>query len=235
MTRSLSSRCLWCMLSLSIAAAAALRLSAEDKPQTAATPATEWRRLFDGQSLKNWEATDFGGQGDVSVKEGQIVVEAGQPLSGVTWKGGELPKSNYEIRLEAQKVEGGDFFLALTFPVKESSCSLVLGGWGGGVTGLSSINGFDASENETTSYNDFAKGQWYKVRVRVTDAAIEAWLDDERIINVELEGKRIGVRIEVDQNRPLGMATFQTVGAYKNIELRELPAAPPADKQPAKP
>ena len=203
--------------------------AAADKSSAAKT---DWRPLFDGKSLTNWESTDFGGQGEVEVKDGQLVVAAGQPLTGVTWKGGELPKSNYEVRLEAQKVAGSDFFLALTFPVKESSCSLVLGGWGGGVTGLSSINGFDASENDTTSYNDFAKGQWYKVRVRVTDAAIQAWLDDERIANVALEGKRISVRIEVDQCRPLGLASFQTVGAYKNIELRELTAEESAAPKP---
>jgi hypothetical protein len=200
----------------------------EPKAKPPAAPAAKeaaepkWRSLFDGKTLEHWKATTFGGEGEVLVQEGQIIVEAGEPLSGVTWTGGELPKSNYEVRLEAQKVEGSDFFLALTFPVKDSHCSLVLGGWGGGVTGLSSINSFDASENETTDYNDYPVGKWFKVRVRVTDDAIQAWLDDERIVNVELEGKNIGIRIELDQNRPLGMATFMTKAAYKQIEIREL-------------
>lgn len=184
---------------------------------------TPWRSLFDGKSLQNWAATDFGGQGAVLVENGLLVLEPGQPLTGVTWKGGELPKVNYELRLEAQKIEGGDFFLALTFPYKDSFCSLVLGGWGGGVTGLSSINGFDASENETTDYHNFEPGRWYKVRVKTTDQAIECWLDDERIIHVETAGKRFSLRIEVDQNRPLGLATFLTKAAYRNIELREFP------------
>jgi len=182
--------------------------------------------------LKNWQSTDFGGQGSVLVQDGALVVEAGQPLTGVTWKGGELPKVNYELSLDAKKVEGGDFFLALTFPCRDSHCSLVLGGWGGGVTGLSSINGFDASENETTDYHTFEDGRWYKVRVRVTNGSIEALLDDERLIHVETEGKRIGLRIEVDQSRPLGLATFQTTAAYKNIRIRELPASPAAEAKP---
>ena len=181
-----------------------------------------WQSLFDGKTLKNWEATDFGGQGSVLVQEGQLVIEAGQPMTGVTWKGKKLPTTNYEIELEAQKAEGNDFFLALTFPVQDSHLSLVLGGWGGGVTGLSSINGFDASENETTDYFSFDTKKWYHVRARVTDEAVQCWLDGERICNVETEGQRFDTRIEVDQNKPLGMATFQTVGAYRNIRLREL-------------
>ena len=38
----------------------------------------------------------------------------------------------------------------------------------GGVVGLSSIGGFDASENETTQFVEFKNGQWYKIRLRVT-------------------------------------------------------------------
>ncbi len=64
------------------------------------------------------------------------------------------------------------------FPVKKSHCSLVLGGWGGSLTGLSSLDGFDASENETTNVMDFKEGQWYKIRLRVTEKKIEAWIDD---------------------------------------------------------
>lgn len=221
-----------------------LCLSAGRSADPAATPATaapastaaepKWRSLFDGKSLEHWAATEFGGEGEVLVKEGQLVLEAGQPLTGVTWKGGELPKVGYELRLEARKLEGSDFFLALTFPVREQHCSLVLGGWGGGVVGLSSIDSFDASENETTQYANFTQNQWYKVRVRVTNHAVQAWLDDERIINVPTEGKRFSLRIEVDGNKPLGMSTFMTVGAYRQIEIRELTpaeAAAPADAE----
>lgn len=196
--------------------------SADSNPPAADKDA-QWRPLFDGKTLTNWQATDFGGQGAVLVEDGQIVLEPGQPLTGITWKGGELPKVNYELRLEARKIEGGDFFLALTFPVQDSFCSLVLGGWGGGVTGLSSINGFDASENETTDYHSFEAGRWYKVRVQVTDDQIECWLDDDRIINVETKDRRFSLRIEVDQNRPLGCCTFVTKAAYRKLEIRDLP------------
>jgi hypothetical protein len=181
-----------------------------------------WTPLFDGKTLTNWEITNFGGEGEVLAEAGELTMKQGEPLTGVTWKGFELPKVNYEISLEAQRVEGGDFFCALTVPVKESACSLVLGGWGGTVIGISSINGFDASENETTDYYSFKKGQWYKVRLRVTDTKIEAWLDDDQIANVDYSDKKIGVRIEVEISRPLGVSTFQTEGKIRNFKLRKL-------------
>ena len=140
-----------------------------------------WRPLFDGRSLTNWKPTNFGGEGEVYVKEGVVGFHMGNPLTGITWDGAELPKVNYELAFEARRVEGGDFFCALTFPYKDTHASLVLGGWGGAVTGMSSINGYDASENETTDYYKFEKGQWYKVRLKVIATPITAFIDDEQL------------------------------------------------------
>ncbi|MEZ6066957.1 MAG: DUF1080 domain-containing protein [Planctomycetaceae bacterium] len=190
----------------------------------------KWTKLFDGKSLKGWEATDFGGEGAVIIKDGNLVIEEGQPLSGVTWKGLALPTVDYEVRLEAQRVQGTDFFVALTFPVEDEFCSLVLGGWGGGVTGISSIDSFDASENSTTSYAEFENGKWYKIRLRVTKTKVLVWLDDEQIIDLETTGKRLTTRIEVDANQPFGLATFQTEAAYRNFEIRKLTDAEAAPK-----
>ena len=58
-------------------------------------------------------------------------------MTGITWTN-EVPTNNYEISLEAMRVEGSDFFCALTFPVGNDPCSFIVGGWGGGVVGLSS-------------------------------------------------------------------------------------------------
>ncbi len=76
-----------------------------------------WRELFDGKTLTHWNSTRFGGEGDVDVEEGVIRLDFGQPLTGITYQGNDLPKNNYEIQLEAKRVDGLDFFCALTFPV----------------------------------------------------------------------------------------------------------------------
>jgi hypothetical protein len=181
-----------------------------------------WRPLLDGKTLTNWKPTNFGGEGEVYVKEGVVGFHMGNPLTGITWDGADLPKVNYELTFESRRVEGGDFFCALTFPYKDSHASVVLGGWGGAVTGMSSINGYDASENETTDYYKFEKGQWYKVRLKVTDSTITAFIDDEQLFQVETADKTISTRIEVDVSKPLGFCSFETQGEVRNIRLREI-------------
>lgn len=207
---------------------AASTLHAEEaakKPEQADAEKLEWKPLFDGKTLNGWKATQFGGQGEIEAEDGALVLNTGVDLTGVTWTGGPLPKRNYELRLEARRVDGSDFFCGITFPVGDDPCSLILGGWGGGVVGLSSINHFDASENETTQYVTFEKDRWYAIRLRVTDAKIEAWLDDEQIVDLETEGKKISIRPEVELSRPLGFATWQTTGELRNIRIASIPAA----------
>jgi len=177
--------------------------------------------LFDGKSLGQWAVTDFGGQGDVYVKDGAIYLEMGNDMTGVNWTG-PLVRMNYEITLEAMRVSGSDFFCGLTFPVADNPCSLILGGWGGGVCGLSNIDYYDAANNETTKFISFEDNKWYRVRLRVTPDRIQAWLDDEELVNIETTGRKIDIRAEVDLSQPLGIATWQTAGAIRNIRLRRI-------------
>ena len=187
-----------------------------------------WNSLFDGESLGGWKRTTFSDGGKARLEKNfrggpsAIIVEAGDPLSGITWTN-EVPRTNYEITLEAMKLDGNDFLCGLTFPVGDSHASLILGGWGGQVVGISSINNQDASENETTRTIPFPKDRWFAVRLRVTPDKIEAWLDDKQIVNVPLKDKVIGLRFgEISRSAPLGMATYKTTAAYRAIKLRRL-------------
>jgi hypothetical protein len=180
-----------------------------------------WESLFDGRTLGLWEETPFGGEGMVNVRDGQIVMEFGEPLTGITWRG-PVRRMSYEVRLEAMRLAGSDFFCAITFPVGDASCSLVLGGWGGTTVGLSNIDEHDASDNETTQHIAFEDRRWYAVRVRVTDTRIGAWLDDRQIVDVATAGRRIGIRPEVELSRPLGVAAYRTRAAIRGIEVRAI-------------
>lgn len=184
-----------------------------------AAPASEWKPLFDGKTLESWKRTPFPGETEPRVEDGQLLIPRGDPMTGATYTG-HFPREGYEIELEAMRVDGGDFFCGLTFPVGKGHASLILGGWGGGVTGISSINHRDASENETTTYRQYETGQWYKVRLVVTPTTIEAWLDDERIVDVETTGKEIEVRADIEGARPLGLSTYRTTGAIRNLRWR---------------
>ena len=181
----------------------------------------DWTTLFDGTSLGQWEQTSFGGEGPVRVRDGAIMLEQGDPLTGVTWTGAKLPEV-YELSLEAARLSGSDFFCGLTFPVGQSHCSLILGGWGGTTVGLSSIDGRDASENETTRQMRFEDTRWYRVRVAVTATHIRAWLDDEPIAEVARAGRRIGIRPEVEPSAPLGIAAYRTRAGIRAIRMRPL-------------
>jgi hypothetical protein len=119
-------------------------------------------------------------------------------------------------------VSGSDFFCGLTFPVGETYCSLILGGWGGSVVGLSSLDYADASQNETTRWIQFASERWYRVRVRVTESRIRAWLDGERIVDADITKRKVSTRIEVEPSKPFGISTWRTTGAARDLRLRTL-------------
>ena len=189
--------------------------------EAGAAPEGEWQSLFDGQTLGQWKPTQFGGEGAVNVEDGRIILAMGGDLTGVTWTG-EVPTVNYEIELQAMRLAGGDFFCGLTFPVHASHCSFIVGGWAGTVVGLSSLNGLDASENSTTVRRRFDNDRWYTIRVGVTESRIQAWIDDESVVDVDTTGKRISVRAEVLDSRPLGIASWRTKAALRNIRLRAM-------------
>jgi hypothetical protein len=179
------------------------------------------KHLFDGETLANWEITNFGTQGEVHVSDGEIVLGMGDGCTGITWKD-SFPKVNYEVSLEAKRKLGIDFFCGLTFPVKDDFCSFIVGGWAGAVVGLSTIDGFDASENETTSMMRFTKDEWYKIKLRVTSEKIETWINEEKIVDIPYNGRQIGIRPEVELSCPFGIATWKTTGAVRNFYLRML-------------
>src|ERR1022692_2201765 len=134
-------------------------ISAATNQPLARVAGTGWRPLFDGSSLDGWRVTNFGGGGRVELQQGLMVFRMGTPFTGVNYTNA-VPKLNYEVTFEAMRVAGEDFFCGLTFPVGDSFVSLIVGGWGGTVVGISSIDGADASENETTQSITFEKGRW---------------------------------------------------------------------------
>ena len=183
--------------------------------------------LFDGKTLGNWQTTQFGGEGDVFVdEEGNLELDFGAVITGVNWKGGVPATSNYEISLEAMKLDGNDFFLALTFPVKDSHATFVVGGWGGGVVGISSVDDLNASENETMNIEGFEKDVWHKIRVRVTDNKLQAWIGEDQKVDLELEGRKISLLPgDIELSVPIGIAAYQTRARYRNIIWRNLDSA----------
>ncbi len=195
------------------------------KPAEAASTG-EWRPLFDGKSLAGWRESEFFGAGKVAVENGVIQIGFGA-LTGINWAGQlPFPNSGYEVRIDAARIKGSDFFAGITFPVGNSFCTWINGGWGGDVVGLSSIDGADAAHNETTFSRKFDLGHWYTLRLRVTSDAIAAWIDDELAFEVATAGKEIALREgEIEHSVPFGIAAYSTVAAVRKIEWRPVSTA----------
>ena len=177
--------------------------------------------LFDGKAFDGWEISQFGTQGPVDIYDGKIVLGMGDGLTGITWVK-EFPKINYEVSLEAMKISGNDFFCGITFPVNDDFCSFIVGGWGGPVVGLSTIDGVDASENSTKILKKLEKNTWYKIRLKVSPQKIIAWIDNEKVVDFEILEQKLSIRPEVDQSIPFGIASWNTKAALRNIRVKEL-------------
>jgi len=186
---------------------------------------TEWT-LFDGKDLKNWEAVDMGGSGDIAVEGGQLVINQGESLSGVVYqKVEELPLTNYEITLQAKRLQGVDFFCGLTFPVGDlkKCATFIAGGWGGSVTGISSIDDMDAANNATGSYQRYEDDKWYSFRLRVTPENISAWVDDKQVVDQDIKGRKVSLRQgPIEAYAPLSLTTYNTMAAIKNVQMKAI-------------
>jgi len=180
--------------------------------------------LFNGKDLTGWKMADkydFADHGKVYVKDGVLYLEEGKPMTGIQWAG-EFPTSNYEVSLEAMRVSGGDFFCGMTFPIGDSWATWINGGWGGNIVGLSNVDGYNASENETSLGKSFEDRRWYRFRLRATDEKVECWIDEEKIIDLPRKGHKFEVWEEQSPIKPFGVATWHTGGALRNFTLKRL-------------
>lgn len=197
------------------------------KPAAPAAPAKEAateRVLFDGKSLDAWETVDIGGSGTVELEGDLMIINQGDSLSGVVYKKpADLPLTNYEISLEAKRLQGVDFFCGLTFPVGDlkKCATLICGGWGGSVTGISSIDDFDAANNNTGSYQKYEDDKWYKIRLRVTPENLSVWLDDKQIVDQDITGRKVSLRPgPIESYAPLAISTYNTSAAIRNVKVK---------------
>jgi hypothetical protein len=195
----------------------------EDIP-AAEVVSEEWESLFDGETLDGWEIVRYFGAGIPYVKDGSLILPAAVDglMTGVRWIGGALPVNNYIIFYEARRVEGNDIFAGLTFPYKDTFASLIFGGWGGIVNGLSSIDGYDASENETTQHFSQRNNEWYQVQLHVTSDSIRAFVGAEKVVDLATAKKDIHLRDDI-LNTGLTLWTYVSTGEIRDLRIKKLP------------
>jgi len=182
-----------------------------------------WKLLFDGETLTGWKTLRFGGENEPYVKDRVLVlpVSVNGIMTGVCWVGDSLPVNNYVIYYEARRIAGKDIFAGLTFPYGDTSASLIFGGWGGIVNGLSSIDGFDASGNETTQFFSLRNNHWYPVQLRVTTDSIRATVGTEQVVDIATAGKDIHLRRDLSDTG-LTLWTYCSAGEIRNLRIKEI-------------
>jgi hypothetical protein len=153
-----------------------------------------------------------------------LMIGWGETMTAVRWNG-EVPKPPFELELMAKRLDGTDFFCAVTFSARgeDEFLTLIIGGWGGATVGISSINGKDASENETTAYHAFETDVWYRIRLVREGERIAVWIDGEIAVDVDTTGKALALRPgSISECVPFGLATWQTTGLVRNVRWRGL-------------
>lgn len=191
-------------------------------------------RLFNGKDLTGWKIADMFERGTVTVlPDGEVECGFGNPMTGIAYTN-TLPRMNYELSLEAMRVQGMDFFAALTIPIETNHCTIIVGGWGGSLCGISSVDYMDASENQWCESLSFENGRWYTLRVRVTPGVLQVFLDGTRYTaRVEFDSStRFSLRSgsDIDQTTPLGLATYRTKARWRNFTLTPITKLEPQDK-----
>jgi hypothetical protein len=155
---------------------------------------------------------------------GVLRLQWGESLSAAKWTG-EAFHREFDIELEARRLDGTDFFCGLTFPARPSGECLtwIVGGWGGSLVGISSIDDRDASANETTRHMAFEKDRWYRLRLARINERISAWIDDTQVVDLDTTGKRLSLRPgPIDCCVPFGLATWQSTGEFRGFRQRQL-------------
>lgn len=182
----------------------------------------EWIDLSPHLMPEAWQATSFGGEGEIEFLADAVELGFGSPLTGLHWAG-DLPLGPaYQLEVEASRIDGTDFFCGLNFPIGESAATVVLGGWGGALCGLSCIDGLDASMNATRSFQSFEPGESVRLRVEVSARQVRAWLDEEPLFVIERGGAQFELRTEVTPGGRLGISSFQTRARIHAVRWRAL-------------
>lgn len=188
-------------------------------------PRSEWK-LLSAEFTPAWKASGIPEEGQVLIQDGEIKLQPGQPMTGSrfeAWKSAGLPLTRYAIEYEAMRVAGNDFFGTVTFPVNNSHVSLIVGGWGGTLVGISSIDDMDASENSTRGNAFFENNRWHKVRIEVRDDELKAWINGKLFVNTSTKGRKLGLRTgDIERCLPFGFASYATQARIRNVRIHRL-------------
>jgi len=202
-----------------------LLLPKEPGPKAEEPKAGNWISLFDGKTLDGWKVVEGGddtGHGEVRATSGQIAFGAGKLFTGLAWTRA-FPKEKYELAYEAKRVEGSSAFGTVVFPVGKEHVTLTVGGWDGTVVSLHLVDGKAGLDNATAKRLTFENDKWYRVRLRVTKTSVQAWIEDDQVVDLATAGHIFSLDGSSAARVPLGFSSYgATKAALRNVRFRRL-------------
>jgi hypothetical protein len=195
-------------------------LGKEPRAPTRSSPAGEdWQSLFDGKSLRGWRTVKLpqASSGKARVEDNRIILDMVPGLGTALEWVGDFPAENYEVEFQASKL-AGEYLCNVIFPIGASRCSLNLGD----NTGFDTLDGLRSWENTSTTRLSIRPRRWYRCRLRVTESAIEVWVEGKKIINLPRAGHKFTVYPVWAPVKSLALCTWNTGAALRNIRLRRL-------------
>ena len=183
--------------------------------------------LLEGPSWdwRVFESTKYLKAGAVKFEDGIMTIAAGEPFSGAALTD-PVYSDYYELSLEARRTAGSDIFCGIYFPVGDSHCSVVLGGWGNSLSGLSMLDGLSAAENETAYPQSFGNDKWVKVQLKVLPESLTLMADGETVIHLDREGRELTPYLGLEMFHPLGFFTYESAAEIRNARITRLPPQP---------
>jgi hypothetical protein len=139
------------------------------------------------------------------------------------------PRGSYLLEVQFTRVSGD--CVAAMLPVGDAAVVLVVSGWGGKVSGLTSVNGKDADRNSTTRNGELANGAKHTLLVEVLlrdrgQARINVTLDGKSYIT--WQGPRSGLSLDrawrLRQRGALGLGAYDSVVVFHSCRLKPVDA-----------
>ncbi|NQT86975.1 DUF1080 domain-containing protein, partial [bacterium] len=139
----------------------------------------------------------------------------------------------YEVALEVMNTSKPNT-VGIVVPIGRAQCLLTAGGWDGGIAGLTTVDDRWGNDNPTTHRMQFPRDEWYRVRLRVTERKVQAWVGAAKVFDIARAGHVFALPTDRDPLRPFGIETWAQSAKVRNIVMRRVqqpdeagPDAPP--------
>lgn len=198
-------------------------------------PAGDWVSLFDGKSLDGWQkvwrfhmprkyGSGKSGEATLAPAKQCVILELGDPISGIHCKT-KMPTTNYEVELEAASADGEKPAFRVVFPLGGTHCTLAVTGGEVSHVGLELVDSKSMADNGTAASVDLDPAKWHRLRLRVTDAKVVAWMNGQQVVEQSREGHDLNRSVYYRHVQNLGLCARGARPAFRNVRFRRLRAA----------